>query len=79
LGDIKWLSIVRGPADSAIVEEDELIGRCKPVDKQRIPVRTCSGETIQDYQRPAIPNPTTTNLHSIELELFERLIGHRRR
>jgi hypothetical protein len=80
LGNIKWLSVVCGVTDSAIVEEDELIGGSEPVDKGRIPVRTCRGETIQDDKRPAVPNSTISDLGPIDLEFLEqRLIGHRRR
>ena len=46
LGNIKWPSVVCGATDSAIVEEDELVGRREPVDKRGIPVCTCRAETI---------------------------------
>jgi hypothetical protein len=63
--NIKWLPVVYGATDSAIVEKDELIGRSKPVDKGRIPVRTCRGETIQDDKRSAVPNSTISDLGTI--------------
>ena len=67
LGNIKWPSVVCGATDSAIVEEDELIGRREPVDKRRIPVRTCRGETIQGDKRSAVPNSTISDLCPIDL------------
>ena len=79
LGNIKWLSVVCGATDSAIVEEDELVGRRKPVDKRRIPVLTCRGETIQDHERSAMSNSTISDLCPIDLEFLKRLIWHRRR
>jgi hypothetical protein len=66
LGNIKWLSVVCGATDSAIVEEDELIGRREPVDKRRIPVRTCRGEAVQDYKRSAISNSTISDFRAID-------------
>jgi hypothetical protein len=79
LGNIKWPSVVRGATDSAIVQENELVRRREPVDKRRIPVCTCRGETIQDHERSTIPNSTISDLGSIDLEFLERLVGHRRR
>ena len=59
--NIKWLPVVCGATDSAIVEEDELVGRRESVDKRRIPVRACRGETIQDHKRSAISNSTISD------------------
>jgi len=33
LGYVKWLSVVGRAADPAVVEEDELVGRRKPIDE----------------------------------------------
>src|SRR5467141_5009606 len=74
LGNIKWPSVVCGATDSAIVEEDELIGRREPVDKRRIPVRTCRRETIQDHKRSAVPNSTISDLGPVDLDFLERLM-----
>jgi len=79
LGNIKWLSIVCGATDSAIVQENELVGRREPVDKRGIPVRTCRSETIQDHEWPAMTNSAITDLRPSDLEFLERLIGYRRR
>jgi hypothetical protein len=79
LGNIKRLSVVCGATDSAIVEEDELVGRHEPVDKRRIPVRTCRAKTIQDDKRLAMPNSTTSDLCPSDFEFLEGLMRHRRR
>jgi hypothetical protein len=78
LGNIKWPPIVRGATDPAVVGKNQLVGRCKPVDKRRIPVRACRGETIQDHERWASSNSTASDLRSIDLDCLEGFSGHRR-
>ena len=77
--NIKWLPVVGGATDSAIVEEDKLVGRRESVDKRRIPVRACRGETIQHQERSAMSNSTISDLCPIDLEFLKRFIRHGRR
>jgi hypothetical protein len=76
--NIKWLPVVCGATDSAIVEEDKLVGRRESVDKRRIPVRACRGETIQDQERSAPSNSMISDLRSVDLNCANQLTKHRR-
>src|ERR1700741_5603725 len=65
LSDFEWLSVIgRSPA-TAMIDEDELVRRCEPVDERRVPVGARRSEPIEDQKGRGFPNSTITNLHAI--------------
>ncbi len=60
-GDVEWPPVVGRIADPAVVEKDQLVGRCEPMDEQRIPVAARCGESVQDQKRTAIADSPINN------------------
>ena len=64
LCDIEWPSIVCRPADAAVVQQDEFVGRCESINETRIPIRAGRTEAIEDRSGRPLPIRRQTMLAS---------------
>jgi len=62
---LERLSIVCRAADTAVVQQDEFVGRCESISERWAPVCTRHTEAIQDHKRRTFPDDATNNLSAI--------------
>ena len=78
LVDIEWRAVIRGSANAAVVEEDELVGRRQPFDERGIPIGTGRGQAIENQQRSPAPKPMERDSPAIDQDCPYRITGHQR-
>jgi hypothetical protein len=71
LCDIEWPSIVCRPADAAVVQQDEFVGRCESINETRIPIRAGRTEAIEDQKRSALADSSTNDVSAIDRDRFK--------
>jgi hypothetical protein len=76
LGDIELRSVVRGGADAAIVEKDNLVGGRELIDEGGVPVGARRRQPIKDDQWSPAPKATVGDSSAVDRDCRDSLSGH---